>query len=105
MSDFLQEVQTVDARSDTSQGTVIPDGKYSFMEFALLNFRDSQQKWVQYLIMSKHRDTHLIHSVFIEEKISGLGPLLILVGHENQLYGRNAEKYLHTLFCSAERLL
>ena len=33
-----------DNRSETSQGTVVPDGKFSLMEFALLNFRESIEK-------------------------------------------------------------
>ena len=35
-----------DDRSETSQGTVVNDGKFSMMEFALLNFRESIDKWV-----------------------------------------------------------
>lgn len=34
-----------DNRSETSQGTVVPDGKYSMMEFALLHFRESVEKY------------------------------------------------------------
>nr|XP_034311051.1 unconventional myosin-XV isoform X10 [Crassostrea gigas] len=33
-----------DNRSETSQGTVVQDGKFSMMEFALLHFRESLQK-------------------------------------------------------------
>ncbi|KAI8796897.1 unconventional myosin-XV isoform X2 [Biomphalaria glabrata] len=33
-----------DKESDTSQGTVVQDGKYSMMEFAMLNFRESLEK-------------------------------------------------------------
>jgi len=33
-----------DNRSDTSIGTVVPDGKFSMMEFALLHFRESVEK-------------------------------------------------------------
>ncbi|XP_078318920.1 unconventional myosin-XV-like isoform X3 [Crassostrea virginica] len=35
-----------DNRSETSQGTVVQDGKFSMMEFALLHFRESLQKYV-----------------------------------------------------------
>ncbi|OWF46490.1 unconventional myosin-XV-like isoform X2 [Mizuhopecten yessoensis] len=35
----------IDNRSETSQGTVVPDGKFSMMEFALLHFRESVQKF------------------------------------------------------------
>ncbi|XP_076459661.1 unconventional myosin-XV-like isoform X2 [Babylonia areolata] len=36
-----------DDRSETSQGTIVNDGKYSMMEFALLNFRESldNEEW------------------------------------------------------------
>jgi hypothetical protein len=33
-----------DNRSETSQGTMVPDGKFSMMEFALLHFRESVDK-------------------------------------------------------------
>ena len=33
-----------DDRSETSQGTIVNDGKFSMMEFALLNFRESIDK-------------------------------------------------------------
>ncbi|KAH9502357.1 hypothetical protein Btru_073529 [Bulinus truncatus] len=34
-----------DKESDTSQGTLVQDGKYSMMEFAMLNFRESLEKY------------------------------------------------------------
>ena len=42
--DIQQDGHITDNRSETSQGTVVPDGKMSMMEFAMMNFRESLQK-------------------------------------------------------------
>lgn len=44
-----------DNRSETSQGTVVPDGKFSMMEFALLHFKGKRGE------VSIHLDPRSIH--------------------------------------------
>ena len=45
-----EALPSTDNRSETSQGTVVPDGKFSLMEFALLQFRESVEKYVSVIL-------------------------------------------------------